>query len=154
MKSNKSLKNLVQDCVLYRLSTDEALEYIEVRYKKISERHYFRVKEKLESLDEIKKWLDNYVEKQIAIDHKTMIEELDFIQKTCISQLRTELEKPENQQTKRWMGTLMRNMRENAEFRLKLGLGGPIIQHALKRLNPLPDTKSESEYDPYGMITI
>lgn len=152
MKSKKVLENLVEDCILYRLSTVDALDYVKTRYKKISERHFFRIKEKLESLDEIKKWLDHYVEKQIALDHKTMIQELDFIQKTCISQLRLELEKPDESQNKPWMGIIMRNMRENTEFRLKLGLGGPIIQHALERLNPSLDLTSE--FEPHGLITI
>ena len=47
------LRNLVIDCTTYRLSEKESLEYISKRYKKISCRHYYRIKQEILSDQEI-----------------------------------------------------------------------------------------------------
>ncbi len=80
IKHNDSLlHNLVSDCITYRLNEKESIRYIEKRYKKISRRHFYRIKNKINSDDSLNDYFDNHARIGFVIDHKRRVDEIESV---------------------------------------------------------------------------
>lgn len=73
------LHNLVTDCITYRLSEKESLEYITTRYKKISRRHYFRIKKQILSDQELDDFFNHHARIGFVLDHKKRRDEMELV---------------------------------------------------------------------------
>lgn len=73
------LHNLITDCMTYRLTEEESLEYIAIRYKKISKRHYYRIKKQLNSDEELQRFFDHHTRIGFIIDHKKRRDEIESV---------------------------------------------------------------------------
>ena len=57
---NKFLNELIKDCIPYRLSEQEALQYIGIRFHKISESSYKQRKAKVLCEESTQVWLNHF----------------------------------------------------------------------------------------------
>src|SRR5215510_12701095 len=76
---NKFINSLVTDCSTFSLSTEEALEYIQTRYKRISPASYYRRKAHLESDHSVLVWLDNFTRLGFVQLHKELLDNVKMI---------------------------------------------------------------------------
>jgi len=115
----------VQDCCTFHLSTKEALEYIETRFKKISERSYKRRKSFIESDHSTQVWLNYYTRIGFILQHKEQIEIIQYIQKDSIQRL--EIEKQKDPRDESRILALKKDIKENTMLLSELSLGTPIV---------------------------
>ncbi len=77
---NKFLNSLVIDSIIYRLTTEEGLSYIETRFKKISERSYKQRKATVLSDESTQVWLNHFTRIGFVQHHKEQIEHIQRLQ--------------------------------------------------------------------------
>ena len=118
-------ESLVQDCVTFRLTEKEALEYIEKRFKKISETSYKQRKGRIMSDESTELWLNHFTRIGFIEHHKEQIETIKMIQRDSIQQLQIEKQRePRNQLL---ILKMREDIRENSKLLSELGVGTPII---------------------------
>ena len=72
---NRLINSLVQDCITYRLTESESLEYIKTRYgKKISIASYKRRKALFKSDLSTQLWLNDFTRIGFVINHRQHME--------------------------------------------------------------------------------
>ena len=122
---SKFLNELVLDCITYRLSKDEALDYIETRFHRISESSYKQRKASVLSDGSTQVWLNHFTRIGFVQHHKEQIEVIQKVQADSLRQLFTETS---NENRNENMILRVKNdIRENAKLLSELGLGTPII---------------------------
>ncbi|MGA7978211.1 MAG: hypothetical protein WB975_13330 [Nitrososphaeraceae archaeon] len=87
----KFLEELVKDCITYRLSEKEALQYIEFRFKRISEASFKLKKAHILSDKSTRLWLDHFSRIGFIQHHKKQLEDAQRIQDHSLRQLVTEI---------------------------------------------------------------
>ena len=122
---NKFLDSLVQDSITYRLTTCEALTYIENRFKKISEASYKHRKARVLSEESTKLWLNYFTRIGFIHHHKQQIDTIQLIQRDSIEQLYIETQRSIRDEAK--ILNLKHNIKENVKLLSELGIGTPII---------------------------
>lgn len=122
---NKFLNSLVQDCIIYRLTTEEALSYIETRFKRVSEASYKHRKARVLSDQSTQLWLNHFTRIGFIQHHKEQIDTIQLIQRVSIRQFHIETQRNKRDETK--ISNLKHGIRENAKLLSELGLGTPII---------------------------
>jgi hypothetical protein len=122
---NLFLNELVKDCITYRLDADEALEYIRIRFKKISEPSYKRRKDHVLSDESTQVWLNYFTRIGFVQHHKEQIEVIQKVQADSLKQFYVETQKESRDEFK--ISRLKNDIRENAKLLSELGLGTPII---------------------------
>ncbi len=130
---SKFLNELVRDCITYRLSENEALQYIEFRFKKISEASYKSRKSHLLSDKSAQIWLNYFTRIGFVMHHKEQIETIQKIQDDSLKQLSIETGKETRDEVK--IRCLKHDIRQDARLLSELGLGTPIIAAIKKRLD-------------------
>jgi hypothetical protein len=129
---NKFLNSLVTDCSTFHLSTQEALEYIETKYKRISPASYFRRRAFLESDHSVMVWLNNFCKIGFVQLHKELVENVHVILEDSNKRLVAEENKvPRNE------GRILRlkaDIRESVNLLSELGLGTPIVAQIRAKL--------------------
>jgi hypothetical protein len=86
----KFLNSLVQDCIVYRLTTEEALSYIETRLKRESEASYKHRKARALSDQSTQLWLNHFTRIGFIQHHKEQIDTIQLIQRLSIRQFHIE----------------------------------------------------------------
>ena len=76
----KFLNELIKDCITYRLSEQEALQYIGIRFHKISESSYKQRKANVLSEESTQVWLNHFTRIGFVQHHKEQIEVIQKIQ--------------------------------------------------------------------------
>lgn len=132
---NKFLNSLVQDCITFHLTTEEALEYIATRFKKISPASYKRRKSFIESDHSIQLWLNHYTRIGFIQHHKEQIDIIQFIQNDSVQRLDIERRKGQRNESK--ILALKNDIKENAKLLSELGLGTPIVAEIKSRMQKL-----------------
>ena len=122
---DKFLEELVKDCMTYRLSEKEALQYIESRFKRISEASYKLKKAHILSDNSIQLWLDYFSRMDFVQHHKKQLEDAQRIQDHSLRHLVTEISR--NMPDQYLILKLKHDIRENIRLLTDLGLGTPII---------------------------
>ena len=123
---NKLLNELVKDCIMYRLTESEALEYIKFRHHAISLASYKSRKGKVQSDQSSQIWLNHFTRIGFVNNQKQQIEVIEKIQSDSLKQLYLECAK----QDRRDEGIIFRlkeDIRENTKLLSEFGLGMPII---------------------------
>jgi hypothetical protein len=82
---NKFLNELVLDCITYRLEERDALEFIRIRFKEISESSYKQRKAHVLSDESTQIWLNHFTRIGFVQHHK---EQIEVIQKMQADSLR------------------------------------------------------------------
>ena len=86
----KFLEELVKDCITYRLSEKEALQYVEFRFKRISEASYKLKKARILSDKSTQLWLNHFSRTGFVQHHKKQLEDVQQIQDHSLRQFVTE----------------------------------------------------------------
>ena len=81
---NKFLTELIKDCITYRLEEQEALKYIQTRFKQISLPSYKRRKSIVLREDTTQLWLNHFTRIGFVQHHRNQIEVIEAIQKVCL----------------------------------------------------------------------
>ena len=129
----KFLEELVKDCITYRLSEKEALQYIESRFKRISEASYKLKKAHILSDKSIQLWLDHFSRIGFVQHHKKQLEDAQRIQDHSLRQLVTEISR--NMPDQNLILKLKHDIRENIRLLTDLGLGTPILSAIKARID-------------------
>jgi len=131
----------VQDCITYKLDENEALKYIEIRFKKIGLASYKHRKAAVLSDGATQIWLNNFTRVGFVSNHKKQIEYIEKIQDDSLRQLFIE----QNRQARN-EGIILRlkqDIRDNTQLLSELNAGTPIISALKARL----DSNSSNKQD-------
>lgn len=115
------------DCITYRLSKEEALEYIRIRFKKISESCYKQRKAHALSDNTAQLWLDHFTRIGFVSDHKQQIEAIEKLQEDSLRQFYIETTKAQQERHEDKIKELKEDIRSNVKLLSELNLGTPII---------------------------
>jgi hypothetical protein len=120
------LNELIKDCVTFKLDTNEAVEYIKVRYgKPIAAITYKQRKAKVLSDDSTNIWLNNFTRIGFVKNHQQDIETIQKIRDDSLRQFFIETIQPNRDEYK--ILKLKDNIIETTKLLSELNLGTPII---------------------------
>jgi hypothetical protein len=130
---NKFLNSLVQDCITFRLTETESLEYIKTRYgKPISAPSFNRRKANVSSDLSTETWLTHFTRIGFVKNHQQDIETISKIRDDSMHQLQIEIDKPNRDEYK--ILKLKGNIIETTKLLSELNLGTPIISAIKSKL--------------------
>ena len=150
----KLLDKLVSDCITYRLTEKEALQYIEKEYgKSISSKTYFNIKARVESDDSNQAWFNQFTRIGFVQLHRKLLDNLMKVYEDNMNRffiISREL-RSGNIRDEETIFKLNREIRENTKLLSDLSLGTPIIaaiksklkQHEIEYINNNDNTKEE-----------
>ncbi len=121
----KFLNELVKDCITYRLSEEEALEYIRIRFHRISESSYKQRKGHVLADESSQVWLNHFTRIGFVQHHKEQMEHIQRLQDDSLKQFFIETIRHERDEHK--ILSLKQDIRDNVKLLSELGLGTPII---------------------------
>lgn len=123
---NKLLNEFVKDCITYKLTETEALDYIQKRYgKKISIASYKRRKALFKSDLSTQVWLNDFTRIGYVINHRQHMERINKICDDSMHQLQKEINKPNRDERK--ILALKDSVMESTKLIVELDMGTPII---------------------------
>ena len=138
---NKLINELVKDCLLYRLTESEALDYIEKRYgKKIGLTSYKVRKAKLRSDVSTNIWLNHFTRIGFVQSHQGHIERINKLCDDSMHQLEKEISKPNRNE--RMILQLKDSIMEATKLLVGLDMGSPIIAEIKTRLEQKENAQS------------
>lgn len=112
----------------FGLNEQESLKYIELQTGRIiTGRHYYRIKKYLQSDPSISMWLDSFAKVGWAVAHRDRIEEIEKLMQSTWKMLTAEQSKPESEQNKRLILSIMGELREQNKRLTELSLATPIV---------------------------
>jgi len=139
---SKFLTELVKDCITYKLTEPEALEYIERRFKKISISSYTFKKANVLNDKSTNIWLNNFTRIGFVLNHKQHIENIQKIQDDSLHQFFLETSKEKRDE--RMIFQLKQDIRESTQLLSELNLGTPIISAIKAKLETRNDSNSKT----------
>lgn len=126
----QQLKELITDCITYRLSEKESLAYIRSRLGGgigIGASHYYRLKKQIESDSEVQNWLSHFSRVGFVLAHKQRMDEMLLLQKTAFQMLAQEQAKPDDQRDQKLILSIMAEASKLNERLVSLASGSPIL---------------------------
>lgn len=151
----KLLDKLVSDCITYRLTEKEALQYIEKEYgKPISSKTYFNIKARVESDELNQACLNQFTRIGFVQLHRKLVDNLMKIYEDNLNRffIVSQDMSGNNKRDEELILKLNREIRENTKLLSELSLGTPIIaalksrllqQHETIYINNNDNTKEE-----------
>ena len=137
---SKFLNELVKDCITYRLTESEAIDYIETRFKKISASTIQLRKSKVMSEGSINMALNNYTRVGYVKDHMESLEYVKMINGNSRKQLFNEImKKPRNEKL---ILQIKQDIRDNIHLLSELSLGTPIIAGIKAKIQQLESERN------------
>lgn len=124
---DKFLNSLVMDCVIYRLTKEEALAYIESRFKKTSDRTYRKRKAHILSDESTQVWLNHFTRIGFVQHHKEQMEHIQRLEEDSMRQFFVETLRQGGNRNEDRILKLKQDIRDNVKLLSELGLGTPII---------------------------
>ena len=137
---NKFLNSLVVDSIIYRLSTEESLSYIQTRFKKISEASYEKRKAYVLSDESTQIWLNHFTRIGFVQHHKEQMEHIQRVEEDSMLQFFVETIKGNRDEDR--ILKLKQDIRDNVKLLSELGLGTPIISAIKAKLERQEDAKT------------
>jgi hypothetical protein len=137
---NKFLNSLVVDSIIYRLSTEESLSYIQTRFKKISEASYKKRKAAVLSDESTQVWLNYFTRIGFVQHHKEQMEHIQRVEEDSMRQFFVETIKGNRNEDR--ILKLKQDIRDNVKLLSELGLGTPIISAFKAKLERQEDAKT------------
>ena len=126
----KLLDKLVSDCITYRLTEKEGLQYIEKEYgKPISSKTYFNIKARVESDEANQAWFNQFTRIGFVQLHRKLVDNLMKIYEDNMNRFYIVSREIRNGNTRdeETLFKLNREIRENTKMLSELSLGTPII---------------------------
>lgn len=141
---NKFLNSLVQDCITFRLTETESLEYIKTRYGKTISAPSFNIgKAKVSSDLSTETWQTRFIRIGFVKNHQQDISTISKIRDDSMHQLQIEITKTNRDEYK--ILKLKDNIIETAILLSELNLGTPIISIIKPKLEQNAKTLQVSE---------
>jgi hypothetical protein len=137
---NKFLNSLVVDSIIYRLSTEESLSYIQTRFKKISEASYKKRKAAVLSDESTQVWLNYFTRIGFVQHHKEQMEHIQRVEEDSMLQFFVETIKRNRNEDR--ILKLKQDIRDNVKLLSELGLGTPVISAIKAKLERQEDAKT------------
>lgn len=137
---NKFLNSLVVDSIIYRLSTEESLSYVQTRFKKISEASYKKRKAAVLSDESTQVWLNYFTRIGFVQHHKEQMEHIQRVEEDSMRQFFVETIKGNRNEDR--ILKLKQDIRDNVKLLSELGLGTPIISAIKAKLERQEDAKT------------
>jgi len=137
---NKFLNSLVVDSIIYRLSTEESLSYIQTRFKKISEASYKKRKAAVLSDESTQVWLNHFTRIGFVQHHKEQMEHIQRVEEDSMLQFFVETIKRNRNEDR--ILKLKQDIRDNVKLLSELGLGTPVISAIKAKLERQADAKT------------
>ena len=137
---NKFLNSLVVDSIIYRLSTEESLSYIQTRFKKISEASYKKRKAAVLSDESTQVWLNYFTRIGFVQHHKEQMEHIQRVEEDSMRQFFVETIKGNRNEDR--ILKLKQDIRDNVKLLSELGLGTPVISAIKAKLERQADAKT------------
>lgn len=123
---NRLLNELVKDCVTYRLTEPEAVQYIKMRYgKSIAIPTIARRKARILSDKSTNIWLNNFTRIGFVKNHQADVETIQKLRDDSMRQFVIEIHKRPRDEYK--ILKLKSDIRDNTQLLSELNLGTPII---------------------------
>ena len=143
---SKLLNALVQDCILWKLTLTDSLEYIKTRLgHAISAASYNRRKSHILSEGSLNVWLNQYTRIGYLSSHKQDIETITKIRDDSMRQLQIETQRPVRDEYK--ILKLKYNIIETTKLLSELNLGTPIIAAIKAKLQQQKKSESEENFN-------
>jgi hypothetical protein len=124
---SKFLTELVKDCITYGLTENEAIEYIEKRFKKISVSSYTLRKANVLNDESTKIWLNHFTRIGFVKNHQDDVETIRKLRDDSMRQLHIETDKGNQNRDEYKILKLKQDIRDNTRLLSELNLGTPII---------------------------
>lgn len=124
---NKFLNELIKDCITYRLSEQEALQYIGLRFHKISESSYKQRKANVLTDEATQVWLNHFTRIGFVYHHRQQMDVVQKIQDDSLRQFLIEINHNQDNRDEDKIMKLKQDIRDNVKLLSELGLGTPII---------------------------
>src|ERR687888_2393819 len=123
------LLEAVRDCVTYSLTEREALAYIKNRTggEELSTRHYYRIKNFVQSEPSTQLWLSQFTKLGFVTEHRKHIDEVNKARSDMWHMILEEQVKPAEQQDKLLIAKLYSQIQENIKLASALNLGTPVV---------------------------
>jgi hypothetical protein len=137
---NKFLNSLVVDSIIYRLSTEESLSYIQTRFKKISEASYKKRKAAVLSDESTQVWLNYFTRIGFVQHHKEQMEHIQRVEEDSMLQFFVETIKGNRNEDR--ILKLKQDIRDNVKLLSELALGTPVISAIKAKLERQADAKT------------
>jgi hypothetical protein len=134
---NVFLNELVKDCITYRLSEKEAIQYIEKRFKHISLSSYKHRKARLLNGDKSKIWLEYFTRIGFVQHHRIQMDNALKIQDDSMHRLFELVENRDKYDDDKIL-KLKHYIRENIKLLSELGLGTSIVSAIKFKLDQIP----------------
>jgi hypothetical protein len=135
LTESKFLNELVKDCITYRLTENEALKYIEIRFKKISISSYTSRKAHVLNDKSTNVWLNHFTRIGFVASHKIHLENIQRLQNDSLRRLF--IEQNQKIRNERLILQLKNDIRENTKLLSELSLGTPIIAEIKAKMQQL-----------------
>lgn len=133
----------MQDCITFRLTEIESLEYIKTRYgKPISAPSFNRRKANVSSELSTETWLTHFTRIGYVKNHQNDISVIEKIRDDSIHQLQTEISKQNRDEYK--ILKLKADIRDNTQLLSELNLGTPIISAIKAKLDSKNDNNTQT----------
>ena len=144
MIENKLLNEFVKDCITYRLSERESLEYIKLRSgREISAASYNRRKGHIKSDSSTHLWLNNFTRIGFVINHRQHMETINKLRDDSMRQLEKEISKKSRDERK--ILALKNSIMEATKLLVELDLGTPIISAIKTKLEQKEHAKASQD---------
>jgi hypothetical protein len=124
------LLDAVRDCITYSLTEREALAHIKNRTgseKEISTRHYYRIKNFVQSDPSTQLWSSQFTKLGFVTEHRKHIDEVNKARADMWHMILEEQSKPAEQQDKLLIAKLYSQIQENIKLASALNLGTPVV---------------------------
>ena len=159
-REGEFLNSLVSDCIVYKLSVQEALLYIQSRFgKSVSAATYMRRKARLQSDKGADNWLRHFTRIGFVKHHRAILDNIKTIlddsnRRLLIEQQRIMPQEFNNniRQRVKWQRgqanlivKLKGDIRESANLLSELGLGTPVVAQIRAKLAEKEDKQLETQ---------
>lgn len=150
-KSFLFLHELVKDCITYRLTEKESLEYIAQRYgKNISARTYYKHKNYFKGEESTEIWLNYFTRLGCITYHRELLCHIEKVQDENMKQFQLETSKPQEQRNEDKIKHLKDDIRKTVSVLSALSLAPPIMKELKARLEHERDLTLR--YEPESAI--
>jgi len=121
------LDKLISDCITFRLSVDESLEYIKRQFGEIKRRQFFRRKKRLLSEGNTMEWCSDFARIGFVEQHKKVCLDLEMILDDSLHRLFEEKQKPPKERDDHLILLLKKDIRAGTLAFQEMSMGTPIM---------------------------
>jgi hypothetical protein len=156
-RDRKILEELVRDCMLYGLSEQESLDYVQKRAAgiRISRSNFYAIKGRISQNEEntLQERLANHSRVGFAVQHFKIIDQIEDLQKILFQTLMEESSKPSKRKNLFAISRVASNILDNAQALRILNIDEPFVAAYKARVDELKEYKRLEEQKIMPRVT-